>query len=124
MTGSSLQNCDWKGFCGHRRQFEFTPVPLPSRFTTFKVPSFIANDETVLNAQMTFLLRLTEERLKHIKQDNSVTKLFVIKEPLLTYELKSMIIQQLSFSRCFLYIFISCLVWIVVSCLVCILVVV
>jgi len=99
MRGSSLEKCDWKGFCGHGLLYTFTALPLPSGFTAVKVPSFIANDETVLKAQMTFLLRLKEERLKHIKQDNSVTKLFVLKEPILTHELKSLTIQQLRFLK-------------------------
>jgi len=43
---------------GRDRQYTFTPFSLPYRFTSVEVPSFIANDETVLNAQMTLLLRL------------------------------------------------------------------
>jgi hypothetical protein len=41
---------------GRKMQYTFSPVPLHSRFTTVKVPSFIANDETVLNDEMAFFI--------------------------------------------------------------------
>jgi hypothetical protein len=44
---------------GRDMHYTSDPVPLPSRLTYVKVPSFIANDETLLTAQMTFLLRFT-----------------------------------------------------------------